>query len=370
MLFVLFLTAFNLFLGFSIIFPIFPEFVEELKGKPIDIGILVSIQPLMQLIFSPIWGKLSDKYGRKFFIFIGMFGYAISFYLTAIANSIEFLFFARILGGIISSAAIPSILAYASDISNNEKRNIALGIVGGGFGLGIVLGPFIGGTIGHIDIRLAFIFSFFVFLINSLLVLILLKEKKVIKGGFAEKRRIRVLNGYAIFSSIIYFLIILSATAMQVILGILLNYKFHMDILSIGLIIGIGGLFGALSQLTIGYIIKFFSEKFLIVFSIFLLGIISIIMGFINNPILFYILMPIYGFSFGLSQPNLTARVSKKIPNEHQGEFMGIFQAFGSLGRFLGPIVFAYLYGINPSLPYVLSGIILIMVAMLSFKWI
>ncbi|MCS7245792.1 MAG: MFS transporter [candidate division WOR-3 bacterium] len=367
MLFILFLTAFNLFLGFSIIFPIFPEFVEELRGKPIDIGILVSIQPLMQLIFSPIWGKLSDKYGRKSFIFIGMFGYAISFYLTAIANSIEFLFFARVLGGIISSAAIPSILAYASDISNNERRNIALGIVGGGFGLGIVLGPFLGGIIGHIDIRLAFMLSFFIFLGNSILVLILLKEEKL---KIVKVKKAKILNGYAIFSSIVYFLIILSATAMQVILGILLNYKFHMDILSIGLIIGIGGLFGAISQLTIGYIIKFFSEKFVIVFSIFLLGIISILMGFINNPNLFYILMPIYGFSFGLSQPNLTARASKKIPNEYQGEFMGIFQAFGSLGRFLGPIVFAYLYGINPSLPYVLSGIILIMVATLTLRWI
>jgi len=368
LLLLLFFSAFNLFLGFSLIFPVFPLFIKELNGSPLDVGMLVSIQPLMQFLFAPIWGKLSDKYGRKFFIFIGMLGYSISFYLTAIANNIPFLYFARIFGGILSSSAIPTILAYASDISTNEKRNISIGIVGAGFGLGLVIGPFIGGFIGHFNIRLVFYVSFIIFLLNALLVQILLKEPKI---HYIEKTELKFkLNKYVIFGSIVYFLILFSSTAMQVILGILLNYKFHLDILKIGLIIGIGGIFGALSQLSLSFLLKKFSEKFLIVFGIFILGISIIFVGIINNPNLLYFLMPLYGIGFGLSQTNLTARISKRVSSQYQGEFMGIFQSVGSVGRFLGPIIGAYLYELNPSLPYISGGLILIILSILCVLWI
>ncbi len=311
MLFILFLTAFNLFLGFSLIFPVFPKFVSDLNGSSLDVGLLVSIQPLMQFLFSPFWGKLSDKYGRKVFIFLGMLGYAISFYLTAIANNVGFLYFARIFGGIISSSAIPAILAYSSDISSNEKRNIYLGIVGGGFGLGLVVGPFIGGVIGHFDIRLVFYLSFFVFLLNAFLVQILLKEEKVLISE-PKVLKFKLLNKYLFFASFVYLVILLCATVMQIVLGMLLSYKFHLDVLSTGLIISIGGIFGAISQLIIALLLKVFSEKFLIVFSTFLLGVTIMIVGFTNKIEILYVLMALYGISFGISQTNLTARVSKK----------------------------------------------------------
>jgi MFS family permease len=369
MLLILFLTAFNLFLGFSLIFPIFPSFVKELNGSPSDVGLLVSIQPLMQFLFSPIWGKLSDKYGRKKFIFLGMLGYAISFYFTAIANSIEFLYFARIFGGIISSSAIPTILAYASSISSNNKRNVSLGIIGAGFGLGLVIGPFIGGLVGHFDIRTVFFVSFYIFLLNALLVQLFLKEVKV-QTLHSKKLKFNLLNSYVLFASIVYLVILLCATAMQIILGMLLTYKFHLDILNIGMILGIGGVFGVISQFSIGPLLKKFSEKSLIVFSVLLLGITIFIVGFVDNVEFLYLLTALYGISFGISQPNLTARVSKKIPDEYQGEFMGIFQAFGSIGRFLGPILCSLLYQFHPSLPYLISGIILIIFSLLCLLWI
>ncbi len=369
MLFVLFFTAFNLFLGFSIVFPIFPIFVKELNGRAFDVGLLVSIQPLMQFIFSPMWGKLSDKYGRKKFIVIGMIGFAISYYLTAIANSIGFLYFARVLGGILSSAAIPSVNAYASDISTEKDRNVALGIVGSGFGFGLLVGPFVGGVIGNFDIRLVFYSSFFIFLINALLAQIVLKELKgnynSVKVHFKNK-----INSYVIFGSFLNFFVLLCSTTMQVILGILLSYKFNLDAFAIGTLISIGGFFGAISQLNLKFLLNYFSEKSLIVIGLFLLGITTTIVSFINETKLFYFLMAIYGISFGIVQPNLMARISKRVPSEYQGSFMGIFQSLGSLGRFLGPIAGAFLYQINPSLPYIIAGLILIILSIISIIWI
>ncbi len=369
MIFILFLTAFNLFLGFSLIFPIFPSFVKQLNGSPTDVGALVSIQPLMQFLFSPFWGTLSDRFGPKKFIFIGMLGYAISFYLTAIANNIQFLYFARIFGGILSSAAIPTIFSYSSYISTNENRNIYLGIVGGGFGLGLIIGPFIGGILGIFNIRLVFLTSFFIFLINSLLVLMLLKDIRVQKIQ-ESNNKVKLINRYIIFALFVNFVILFCATNMQIVLGILLNYKFHLDVLKIGLIIGIGGIFGAISQLSLKFLLNLFSEKFLIVMSIFLLSISMLFVPFINNPSLLFIIMMLYGLGFGISQPNITARTSKKIPNEYQGQFMGLFQSSGSLGRFLGPILCSLLYQINPNLPYFLGGFILIVVLLFSILWL
>jgi len=368
MIFILFLTAFNLFLGFSLIFPIFPEFVKQLNGNPYDVGILVSIQPFMQFLFSPLWGMLSDKLGPKKFIFIGMLGYAISFYLTAIANDIQFLYLVRILGGILSSAAIPTIFSYSSYISNSENRNIYLGIIGGGFGLGLIIGPFIGGILGTFNIRLVFFVSFLIFLINALLVLIFLKE---LKFGTIQKsnEKVRLLNAYIIFSLFVNFIVLFCATNMQIVLGILLNYKFHLDVLKIGLIIGIGGVFGAISQLSLKFLLNLFSEKFLIVMSTLLLSISMLVIPLINNPSLLFIIMILYGLGFGISQPNITARVSKKIPNEYQGQLMGLFQSSGSLGRFLGPIVCSLLYQVNPNLPYFLGGLILVITSLLLIIW-
>jgi len=368
MIFILFLTAFNLFLGFSLIFPIFPTFVKELNGNPSDVGILISIQPFMQFLFSPLWGALSDKFGPKKFIFIGMLGYAISFYLTAIANNIEFLYFARILGGILSSSAIPTIFSYSSYISNAENRNIYLGIIGGGFGLGLIIGPFIGGILGIFNIRFVFFISFLIFLINALLVLVFLKELKI-QTIEKSKSNIRLLNKYILFSLFVNFIVLFWATNMQIVLGILLSYKFHLDVFKIGLIIGIGGIFGAISQLSLKFLLNLFSEKFLIVIGILLLSISMIFVPLINNPSLLFVVMVLYGLGFGILQVNITARASKKIPNEYQGQFMGLFQSSGSFGRFLGPIICSFLYQINPNLPYFLGGFILAITSILLIIW-
>ena len=156
---------------------------------------------------------------------------------------------------------------------------------------------------------------------------------------------------------------------MQIVLGILLSYKFHLDVFKIGLIIGIGGIFGAISQLSLKFLLNLFSEKFLIVIGILLLSISMIFVPLINNPSLLFVVMVLYGLGFGISQVNITARASKKIPNEYQGQFMGLFQSSGSFGRFLGPIICSFLYQINPNLPYFLGGFILAITSILLIIW-
>src|SRR3989339_1691022 len=117
---ILLITMFLVMVGFGIIFPILPFFSINLGASPFQIGMLMASYSLMQFIFSPIWGSLSDRYGRKPIILIGLAGFALTFILFGLSNSLTMLFVSRIAGGILSSACLPSAMAYVADTTSAE----------------------------------------------------------------------------------------------------------------------------------------------------------------------------------------------------------------------------------------------------------
>ncbi len=357
---VLFLTAFNMMLSFSLLFPIFPAYVQSMGGLPFHVGLLISIQPFMQFVLSPVWGSLSDRVGRKILLIVGMVGFAIGFVLMALAQNLGHLFAARIIGGIVSSSAFPAVFAYVADITQGKERNVGMGIVGAGFGLGIVFGPFVGGLLGHVDIRLVFWISALIALLNALMILVFLEEperhvKTRIPINWGE-----VLRSRAVILTIIYFVVVFSMVSMEGILSILLRYEYHLDVLLIGLIIGMAGLAGAAVQGSMRFIVGRFSERFIILTALILMALSMILVPLISRPLWLIPVMLLYGFSSGLLQPNLSALYSRMVPPDRMGMFMGIYQSSGSLGRILGPIVGTALYQIRPYIPYVISAVLLL----------
>src|SRR3972149_7800050 len=145
-------------LGFGIIIPIMPFYIERYSGGGLEMGLLVSIFSFMQLLFSPIWGSLSDRVGRKPLIILGALGNAVSLIWTAFAGSYAILFAARVLMGTLSSATLPSALAYISDSTEERDRGAGMALWGAAFGLGMMLGPGIGGTLSGISFQAAFFF--------------------------------------------------------------------------------------------------------------------------------------------------------------------------------------------------------------------
>ncbi len=363
---ILFLTAFNMFLSFSMLFPIFPAFVKHLGGEPVHVGTLISIQPLLQLLLAPFWGKLSDRYGRVIFIAVGMVGYSLSFLLTAVANSIPFLYFARIVGGILSASALPTILAYVSDTTEGKGRNVGMGIVGAGFGLGIVFGPFFGGLLGHVELRIAFLVASFISLANALLVSMLLREpeRKVRRIGVKV-----VLKGRLLFFVLANAIITFAMTSMEGILGIMLKYRFDMDVLMIGITIGVAGISGALVQAFLRLLVEHFSERTLIILGLAIMSASMLSVIPVQNTKLFIPIMIMYGIGAGLVSPNLSAYFSKIVPEESIGAYMGMYQSGSALGRILGPSLGAYLYQINVFLPYALASSLLLLVLILILSW-
>src|SRR5205814_3150115 len=168
-LFVLFLTVFIDLIGFGIVIPILPLYAEHFHASPVTIGWLTGIYSGMQIIFTPILGKLSDRFGRKPVLFVSIVGTALGFALMGLAQSLTLLFAARILAGITGgNISIPQ--PYIADVTTPEKRSRAMGLIGAAFGVGFTFGPLIGGVMSQISYSAPFFFSAGLAVINAALV--------------------------------------------------------------------------------------------------------------------------------------------------------------------------------------------------------
>ncbi len=156
-LFVLCFTMFMVLVGFSILFPILPLFIKsELGGTARDLGVVFALYSLVQFLCAPFWGIWSDKHGRKPAIMWGLLGIFLTFLLIAASMQIWHLYVARIVGGLLTSAALPAVFSYAADITNEKQRGPAIGMIGGSMGMGIVFGPAIGGFFSQFAFTLPF----------------------------------------------------------------------------------------------------------------------------------------------------------------------------------------------------------------------
>src|SRR5512137_1531007 len=138
-------TLLVVMLGYGMIQPIIPFLIIKLGASGSDLGILASVYAAMQLVCAPMWGTLSDRIGRKPVLLIGVLGYTITMFIFGMATQFWMLFVARTFSGVLSSAAMPTSMAYISDNQPEKERGGAMGQLGGAVGLGVVLGPLLGG---------------------------------------------------------------------------------------------------------------------------------------------------------------------------------------------------------------------------------
>jgi DHA1 family multidrug resistance protein-like MFS transporter len=155
-LIILFIIQFLVMVGFGIVIPILLFLIEDLGGGTLSLGIFMSAYSIMQFFFAPYWGRLSDRIGRCPVLLIGLGGYGLTFFLFGIAGNIPLLILIRALSGMISSATLPTVMAYISDITEGADRSKSMGLIGAASGLGMIFGPVIGGWLGHYQLTLPF----------------------------------------------------------------------------------------------------------------------------------------------------------------------------------------------------------------------
>ena len=184
------LTAFVLMLGLGVLFPVLPFLTRDLGIPDASVGVLLAALPAASFVASPFWGRFSSRRGRRPAIVIGLVGYAVGFGLFGLGNTFEQLLAARLLGGLISAAALPAIFAYVADVSSGEKRTVAMGALGAAIALGVTLGPALGGvTHKLLGLRAPYFVSAAIGLANALAVWLALPESTTPESRAAPEQR-------------------------------------------------------------------------------------------------------------------------------------------------------------------------------------
>ncbi|MBS4210056.1 MFS transporter [Bacillus sp. FJAT-50079] len=368
---ILFAVMFFVMVGFGIIIPVLPFYAEDVGATPAQLGWLMAVYSLMQLLFAPMWGRISDRIGRKPVIMIGIVGLALSFFLMGMASELWMLFAARVIGGFLSSANMPTVTAYVADITSPEDRGKGMGVVGAAVGLGFVLGPAIGGIFSKVSLSLPFYIAGISSLITFLLVFSLLKEslpKESRSKQMAEKKSIwHAFNGSV---SVLYFLqlfISLSLSGLEATFAYYAAVKAGLGTVKLGYIFMIMGLAGALVQGgLVGRLTKKYGEGFVIQLGIIISAIGFGLILFVDSFTTAAIFLTIFGIGNGVIRPSVSALLTKTSKTGH-GSTTGLLSSFDSLGRIVGPPLGGWLFSVMIGLPYI-SGIILSLIALVLYR--
>lgn len=351
----IFLTVFIDLLGFGIVIPILPLYAEKFGATKIDNGFLVAIYSLMQVLCTPLWGKLSDRIGRRPVLIISTLGTALGFFLMAVAGplgSLILLFVARAIDGA-SGGNISTASAYLADITPPEKRARMMGLIGAAFGLGFVFGPMVAGLLGWVHHSLPFWFAGILALANSVFIFLklpesLTPERRVKQSEKATLREI-IERGNPQLPGVmfIYFLAITAFSVMTTLYALnttemIPHLKENERTASLvnGLLFAIVGIVGAVIQgRYIGSLTSRFGEKRLALTGAVILALFLALLH--GRDAIWSIALVSIGIAVGnsLITPSLNSIASRGSDATAQGRTMGLMGSAGSVGRVVGPIL-------------------------------
>lgn len=361
-------------LGFGIIIPIMPFYVERLGAGGTELGLLVASYAVMRLIFGPIWGSLSDRVGRKPILMVGVFGYAITMFWFGLATKLWMLFVARSLSGILSSATSPTTMAYISDSTTEDERGRGMGILGAAVGLGTVLGPGVGGLLAGdtptgASLSLPFFIAGGLSLLSLLFILLWLPESLPVGARQPSDESITILQLRQLWESlfspigillVMAFLMSYALTSFYGIFGLYALEKFSYGPQQVGVVITVVSLVSVVAQgLLTGPLTKRWGEAVVIQITLIASAIGFIFILLANSLITVLLAAGFFSLATALLSPAVTALTSKHTTAQ-QGFTMGLSNAFISLGRIVGPLWAGFSFDLNIIYPYLSSAVVML----------
>jgi DHA1 family tetracycline resistance protein-like MFS transporter len=353
----IFITLLIDVIGIGIIIPVLPKLIVEVGGGNISDaaligGLLIAAFSVMQFIFSPFLGNLSDHYGRRPILLISLFGFGLDYILMAYAPTLGWLFVGRIIAGIMG-ASFTTASAYIADVSPPEKRAQNFGLIGAAFGLGFIIGPFLGGWLGQFGTRVPFIGAAILTLLNWIFGFFVLPESLPV-----DKRRkfdIAKINPFNAFSSIAKFPVILGLVASLIVIYIASHAtqstwsfftieRFQWEEKEVGYSLAVVGILVSIVQ---GLLIRIINPRLGAERSVYV-GILLYALGFFlfsfatAGWMMFVFLIP-YCLG-GISGPALQGIMSSQVPDNQQGELQGALTSLISLTSIVGPLVMTAIF--------------------------
>jgi MFS transporter, DHA1 family, tetracycline resistance protein len=377
---VLFLIVLIDLIGFGLVIPLLPFYAERFSASPQAVTTLMAVFSLMSMLTAPIWGRLSDRVGRRPVLMISMAAAALAYLWLGFADALWMLFAARALAGA-CAGNIAAAQAYIADVTTPENRAKGMGMIGAAFGLGFIIGPALGGVIAGnnlatANLRAPGLIACALSVIALLGVVFVLKES-LPAGAAARPRRgrlaaLRDALGRKVLAQLlaIFFLTILAFAGMESTFALWAMAQLGWGPAQTGYLFTYVGLLSAIMQGgLIGRLIARFGEEKLLA-----AGLVGIAVGLLVLPLsrdlpLLLLATAALALGMGAMQPSLNSLISRSAGAGEQGEVLGVAQSVGSLSRVLGPLLAGALFaGWGRSSPYFCGMILVIAATLISWR--
>ena len=343
---VLFLTVFIDLMGFGIVIPLLPIYAKQMNATPFTAGALIAVYSLMQLVFAPVWGRISDDIGRRPVLLMCLAGSAMSYLLLAGAWRLEVLFFARLLAGV-AGASIPVAQAYIADVTGPAERARGMGLIGAAFGLGMVIGPALGGGLSLLGPRVPEGFAAGLCLANVLVAAYRLPESLPGSVGrpapfrhplsLASLRDAAARPGAAALLAV-FFLVTLGFAVLEGTFSLAAADRYGYSQAQVDWLWVYMGLVAVVVQgWLVGRLARRLPERALIVLGSAALGLGFLGIPFAGSAIGLLTALALVVGGQGLASPSLSSLISKTVEESVYGEALGVSQSLSAGARVLGP---------------------------------
>jgi MFS transporter, DHA1 family, tetracycline resistance protein len=374
----------------GIIIPVLPKLVEDFMGgdtqKAAGIyGIFGTAWALMQFVFSPVLGSLSDRFGRRPIILLSNVGLGLDYILMALAPSVRWLFIGRVISGI-TAASISTAGAYIADVTPPEQRAAKFGLLGAAFGFGFVVGPALGGFLGDIDPRLPFWVAAGFSLTNALYGLIVLPESlpKHLRSPFSW-RKANPLGAFKLLRSHhelwglswVMFLSNLAHVALPSVAVLYMGYRYNWDASSVGLVLGAAGVCAIIVQgVLVGRVVRALGERRTVLVALLFGAVGFFIQATAPNGAVYTVGIVVMSL-WGLMGPALQGLMTRFVSPAEQGQLQGANSSVLGIANLFGPLLFTQIFALFiahqrdwhlPGAAFLLSSILLLGAAALTLR--
>ncbi|HEX2536337.1 MAG TPA: TCR/Tet family MFS transporter [Chitinophagaceae bacterium] len=385
----IFLTLLIDVTGLGLIIPVIPDLIRNLTGEDLSAasrwsGWLTLAYAVMQFLFSPVLGNLSDRVGRRPVLLLSLLGFGLDYLFTAFAPTIAWLFIGRIIAGI-TGASFTVASAYIADISTDENRTQNFGMIGAAFGLGFIIGPAIGGQLGEYGERVPFFFAAGLSLLNTLYGFFVLPESLPAdrRRSFSWKRANPVgslvqLRRYPAIGWLVLALVMIyiAGHAVQSNWTFFAMHKFNWTKGLVGLSLSV---FGVLIALVQGGLTRYTTPRLgnerSVYWGLALYTAGMLLFAFAGSTLALFLFMIPYCLG-GIAGPALQAIISSGVPPNEQGELQGALTSLMSLTSIIGPVVmtslFSYFTSASapvqfPGAPFILGALLMLSSSVLAY---
>ena len=386
----IFVTVLLDMLALGMVIPVLPKLIESFVAGDTArasefVGLFSTVWALMQFVFSPVQGALSDRFGRRPEILISNFGLGLDYVVMALAPNLIWLFAGRVVSGI-CSASISTSFAYIADVTPPEQRSARFGMLGAAFGVGFVIGPAVGGLLGAIDPRLPFWAAAGFSLLNGLYGLFVVPESLPVEkrallswrianpvGSLMLLRRNSELIGLAGAN----FLAQMAHVALPTVFVLYAGYRYGWGERAVGLVLALVGVCAVVVQAgLVGWFVKRYGERRTLLIGLLFGALGFAVYGVARNGLAFCLGVPVMSL-WGLASPTASGLMSRHVSASEQGQLQGANASIQGIANLVAPVIFALLFawviGAGrdwnlPGAPFLLAALLLAGAAALAWQ--